>query len=139
MSYDQTFPARLHTARKNKEFTQKKLADLVGLSHSAVVTYENGKRTPSIDTLTKFASVLDVCCSWLLGDVTDNPQSIIKLLNIHIDAQKDNLDTKNMLIEKLLTENKDMQSQLMTLGRMQKIFEEKRDRVTNNGSKDASK
>jgi len=135
------FPERLHTARKNKEFTQQKLADLVGLSHSAVVTYENGKRTPSIDALTKFALALDVCCSWLLGDVGDNPQSVIELLNIRIDQHKESmklmkdlLDTKDSLIKILQTENQDIETQLTTLVGMKKIFDEKARQSSKNGS-----
>ena len=87
--------------------------------------------------------MLDVCCSWLLGDVADSPQRVIELLNIRIDQHqetmnimKDNLDTKNLLIKKLQAENKDMETQLMTLGRMTKIFEGRERRFTKNGAHD---
>lgn len=45
--------------RKAKGLKQKELADLVGVSESAISQYESGKKNPSFDIALKLAEALD--------------------------------------------------------------------------------
>ena len=43
-----------------KEYSSKKLAEVTELSHSTIVNYMNGSRTPRIELLGRIAKALDV-------------------------------------------------------------------------------
>ena len=58
---------RLRQARKKNRLTQKRLADLMQMSDSAVGMYEAGNHRPSIELLKQFADVLHVDFAWLAG------------------------------------------------------------------------
>ena len=45
--------------RKAKGLNQDQLAEIVGVSASAISQYENGKKTPSFETALKLAEALD--------------------------------------------------------------------------------
>lgn len=51
---------RIQEARKVKGWTQKELAEKLGLATGTVQQYELGKRSPSIETLKKIAELLNV-------------------------------------------------------------------------------
>lgn len=61
------FGGRLRQLRKERNLTQKQLADLMGVKNSVISFYEVGERTPSLDALVKLASVLHVSADTLLG------------------------------------------------------------------------
>lgn len=46
--------------RKKKGYTQKELAEKVGISRTALIRYENGATSPNIEVIEKIADVLDV-------------------------------------------------------------------------------
>lgn len=50
----------LKKIRKQKELTQIQLAEISGISRNALINYENDKRIPSIDTLSKLAKALKI-------------------------------------------------------------------------------
>ena len=56
----------IREARKKKGWTQQRLSDATGVTTSAISAYENGLKTPSLDTLDRFAraleSTLDLLC-----------------------------------------------------------------------------
>ncbi len=58
---------RLRQMRKNRNLTQRQLAELVGVTHSVISCYEMGDRTPSPDILRKLAATLHVTSDYLLG------------------------------------------------------------------------
>lgn len=66
MSAD-SFGLRLRTIRKNRNMTQKELADRLGLVKSSISMYENGKHEPNIETLNRIAACLDVPVSYLIS------------------------------------------------------------------------
>ena len=45
--------------RYEKGISQRELADKIGITDSAICQYENGKRSPNIQTLKKIAQVLN--------------------------------------------------------------------------------
>lgn len=58
---------RLRQLRMEKGITQTTLAGLLGISKSAISTYENGLRMPSEDTLIDIARYFKVSVDYLLG------------------------------------------------------------------------
>ncbi len=57
---DLLFGKRLQRARKSAGFTQEKLADKIRMSTTFIGLVETGKRRPSMKTLQKIASALNV-------------------------------------------------------------------------------
>lgn len=51
---------RIRKARKEKNMSQKELAEKIGVSASMIGQYENGLRNPKIETIQRIAYVLDV-------------------------------------------------------------------------------
>ena len=51
---------RIRELRKNSKFTQSDLAEATGLSTNFIALIEQGKRSPSIETLDKIAKALKV-------------------------------------------------------------------------------
>ena len=63
-----TLAQRIKSSRKLRKMTQKKLADLVGVSTSSISQYESEAgiaSEPSVKTLAKIARSLDVSFEWL--------------------------------------------------------------------------
>ncbi|GMG71776.1 helix-turn-helix transcriptional regulator [Priestia megaterium] len=67
------FSVRLTYLRKKKNVTQQKVADYLGITRPAYTAYEQGKRQPDYETLTKIADFFDVTVDYLIGR-TDDPQ-----------------------------------------------------------------
>lgn len=61
------FSERLKDCRKRFGFTQKELAQKLGIASSAVGMYEQGRREPDSTMLLKICSVLDTTTDYLLG------------------------------------------------------------------------
>lgn len=58
---------RLAEARLQKGYTQQQIAEFLGCNRATVTNYENGKRTPDIDTIVKLAKLYEVSADYLLG------------------------------------------------------------------------
>ena len=52
--------------REGKHISQRQLADAVGTSQSAIAAYENGQKTPKLETLSRIADALDTSVLSLL-------------------------------------------------------------------------
>lgn len=50
----------LEAARKNKGYTQKEAAKLLGISEYTLINYENGKTFPKIPTIKKMEKLYEV-------------------------------------------------------------------------------
>ncbi len=61
------FSENLKYLRKSVQYTQKKLADYLGLSANTVCEWEKGRSEPSIATIKKMAELFDVSADYLLG------------------------------------------------------------------------
>lgn len=59
---------KIKKIRNSKKLTQEQLANRCGLSKNGLWNYENGKRTPNIDTLESISKALEVDISLLMGD-----------------------------------------------------------------------
>ena len=58
---------KLRSLRTEKKLTQKQVADRIGLTISAVSSYESGSRYPSYEALIKLAHIFHVSTDYLLG------------------------------------------------------------------------
>lgn len=66
--YRKGFGERLRQARKTAGLTQAELAERVGLkTYNAIAQYERGINDPSLPTLFRLATTLNVKTDWLLG------------------------------------------------------------------------
>lgn len=61
------FGDRLKELRHRYGYTQKKVAEDMGMTFSAMSQYETGKRTPKNDILINLATYFDVSVDYLLG------------------------------------------------------------------------
>lgn len=58
---------RIKQLRKEKELTQKELANQIGSSHAQLNKYESGLNTPPLDRLLLLAEVLETSVDYLLA------------------------------------------------------------------------
>lgn len=63
---------RIREARRAKGFTQKQLAEMVGVTESAISQYESGKKYPKGKTLIDISLALGTTVEFLL-EQTENP------------------------------------------------------------------
>ena len=61
------FGKRLKELRKEAHMTQQQLGDSVGVTKVSICCYENGTRTPTLDTLIDLANSLSTSLTYLLG------------------------------------------------------------------------
>ena len=57
----------LKSLREQKKITKKQVADAIGVTERAYITYEYGQRDVSTETLQKFADFYGVTTDYLLG------------------------------------------------------------------------
>ncbi len=65
MAYEIRF--RLKELRKEKEITQKELANLVNKSATAVASWEQGLSEPCVNDIRLLCRIFDVSADYLLG------------------------------------------------------------------------
>lgn len=53
--------------RKQKQLTQKELADMLGYGYTAISNYENGRNEPSIKDLIKISDIFGISVDELIG------------------------------------------------------------------------
>ena len=61
------FQERLIEQRKINKFTQRQVADNLGISQPSYIRYENGTSEPNLTSLSKLADLFDVSVDYLLG------------------------------------------------------------------------
>ena len=61
------FGKRLRELRKEKGLTQQQLGDIVGVTKVSICCYENGTRTPTLETLVDLADALNTKITSLLA------------------------------------------------------------------------
>lgn len=59
---------KLAALRKAKKISQRKLAEMIGMTERAIRYVENGQRQPGIDMIQKVCEVLDVHTSYFMDD-----------------------------------------------------------------------
>ena len=104
------FGRRLKELRKQANLTQQELGKLVGVTKVSICCYENGTRTPTLDTLKDLADSLNTPLTYLLATDTfavseDNKTSTINLAKEEIEILKE-LRMHPQLYEKLIDDPK---------------------------------
>ena len=69
-----TFAEKVRLCRVNKDLTQQKLADMVGVSKRTIIAYENGDAKARERNLRKLAIALDVSTDYLSRDEITDPE-----------------------------------------------------------------
>lgn len=62
---------RIKTARKQKNFTQKQMAELLNIKQSTYSKYESGNRRMPLDKLIALCKITNVSANYILGLVDD--------------------------------------------------------------------
>lgn len=70
------FNENLRTAREKKGYTQKEVADKIGVAKSTYSLYESGNREPGVPTIKKLSALLEVSADTLLGTEDIIPDTI---------------------------------------------------------------
>ncbi len=101
------FGKRLKEIRKKAHITQQQLGDMVGVTKVSICCYENGTRTPTLETLIDLADSLNVHLNYLLGidalaideddknntlNVAKDEMELIKELRKHIKLYEKMMD-----------------------------------------------
>jgi len=68
MAYEDELPIRLRMERARLKLTQAQVAAKTGLTAAAICDYENGNRTPTLQSLYELASFYNVSLDYLMGN-----------------------------------------------------------------------
>ncbi len=61
------FSDRLKDLRVNANFTQRQIAEMLGMKQQSYMRYENNTGEPNLDTVVKLCEIFDVSSDYLLG------------------------------------------------------------------------
>ena len=61
------FCERLLALRKEYGYTQRQVAQMLGISQPSYMRYENGTAQPSLESLSALADIFDVSSDYLIG------------------------------------------------------------------------
>lgn len=61
------FAERLTELRKQYKYTQRQMADILGISQPSYIRYENDTSEPTQENLVRLADAFDVSVDYLLG------------------------------------------------------------------------
>ena len=74
---------RIKIARKEKGYSQSKLAELAGVSTNTIAKLEINYTTVALKTILSIANVLDVDINFLIGN--NKPDTEQKIIDVYID------------------------------------------------------
>ncbi|MCC5974209.1 MAG: helix-turn-helix transcriptional regulator [Rubellimicrobium sp.] len=98
----ETLGVRVKQLRTERGWTQARLADLSGLSHSALSKVENGHLSPTFETLLRIAEGLEIDLSRLLA--TSGPSARRTRRAVTRSGQGERHDSANYVYETLADE-----------------------------------
>ena len=78
MQQEEIFGKIIQQERKAKKISQDKLAKLTGLDRTFISLIENGKRSPTLSTILKISSALDIAPSELFSIYESNADYHVK-------------------------------------------------------------
>ena len=99
--------ANIKELRNSCRFTQKELAELVGVTKSTIAAYENDSRTPSFEVLIKLATVFHVTTDTILLNRSSSILEVDGLTTEQIQVVKTIVDSfyKSNLVENAFENN----------------------------------
>ncbi len=72
MYYGQLFARQLRVIRKQNNFTQQQIADMLGISRSAYCGYETGRRSPDLDTVSRLSEFYRIPPSRFMDELSSD-------------------------------------------------------------------
>lgn len=96
---------RLRELRKEKEMTLQQVADILGMTPTAISGYEKAKRNPSNEIITKLADIYETTVDDIFGITTEeqsNMKSILNTKKLHwdgIELKEDELNFIKQFLE----------------------------------------
>lgn len=96
---------RILNLRKNKDLSQKELAEQVGITEASLSRYENDLREPKAEIIAKIAEALECSTDYLLG-LTNNKTEYKSKSNLHKNETKYESygDIEKIFIKRLIDE-----------------------------------
>jgi methanogenic corrinoid protein MtbC1/predicted XRE-type DNA-binding protein len=85
--------------RKKEKYSQKELAEILGVSQTSIAHYEAGTRQPTIETLMEISQLFNQPIDLLVGNKTTEKENELDINNI---------DLIEILVEALVTKNEKM-------------------------------
>lgn len=99
----------LRKVRRETGMTMKSLAEMIGVSESAISQYETGKRQPAFDILIKLAEIFNVTTDYILGvdadiadSITKKDKEILKAYKIAKQSDKESVSVLLKTVDRLL-------------------------------------
>lgn len=86
MDDNNVFGIRLKEKRKEKNMTQKQLADMVGAKHNSVSDWENGKNKPDPDTIERICEALNISAAYLLPSNRSEAANEVDILYVSMSS-----------------------------------------------------
>ena len=120
--------AKIKELRNSCKFTQKELADLVGVTKSTIAAYENDSRTPSFEVLIKLATVFHVTTDTILLNRSGSILEVDGLTPEQIHIIKIIIDSfcKSNLVTKAFEDNSlDILETIKSLNQKLQLFQKK--------------
>jgi len=99
-----TFGEKIKEARKQKNLTQKQLADLIGAAHNSISDWENNKNKPDPDTIELLCGTLGITPNYLLAssddDFSPKEKLIIKKYRLITDYSPDGASVVDTVLDR---------------------------------------
>lgn len=105
-----TIGEKLLILREERNLKQKELAELAGITEATLSRYENGKREPKGEIISRLAKVLNVTTDYLLNDEDCN-----KKTDTYLD-----INTNELFVDQLINGYKDKNINLDSLSEEEK-------------------
>lgn len=91
--------------RKTKGFTQKSLAEKLGISHQAISQWEKGETMPDIATLPMLAGLLGTTVDAILSAKSDDFEGFDEIINrVNLVKQKKRNAAKDKAVSEFLND-----------------------------------
>ncbi len=103
---------RIKTLRKERNWSQAELAEKIGADGRQISRYENGKITPSVETIVKIAQIFDVSTDYLLKENSPKKSFVFenkdlqKLIESFQKISDEDKKCLTYIIDSFMTKNK---------------------------------
>ena len=105
---DNIFGVRLKALRMEKGYTQRTLAEKLGISPSAVGMYEQGRREPDNKTIIKLCRIFDVSGDYLIGTSdSDGQQNSVEVSEVFDEFTRKLSEQEGLMFDGILLNNED--------------------------------
>lgn len=97
---------RIKDLRKEMKYSQQELGDAIGVTKVSICGYENGTRTPSLDTFVMLADLFETSTDYLLGRTDERNNETVSLPKDDYNIVRELKNSNSNLYTKLLKDPK---------------------------------